>query len=190
MGSSIGFQTPTRQEWHLTSTHGLTLPSKRSLVLNKNNPLELKMKFVVALMMMTFMVYCTVAQDAQGINDVQEDGDDLQLETVDLDEEVRAGRAHNCRNCGQVLSKAYFCESKECQECIMDGKPGQCRPWMKCVNCGQVKNTDLFCDSDFCQKCPKDKTQCYIRHQFEGSKDIQIQNDYFFKGKKYVIAKV
>merc|ERR1712198_791321 len=40
MGSSIGFQTPTRQEWHLTSTHSLRLPSKRSLDKKKSSRVQ------------------------------------------------------------------------------------------------------------------------------------------------------
>merc|ERR1711872_386235 len=104
----------------------------------RKNPLELKMKFVVALMMMTFMVYCTMA--APGINDVQEDGEELQLETVDLDEEVRAG--FSCGNCGAVMGNPiYDCKGDGCQKCIKDMKPaGNCRCHIRCnTRLGQEK---------------------------------------------------
>merc|ERR1712198_254494 len=79
------------------------------------------MKFVVALLMMTFMVYCTVAQ---GINDVQEDGEDLQLETVDLDEEVRRA-GFDCNRCGySVKNRALFCESKDWRKQMDDAVQG------------------------------------------------------------------
>ena len=95
------------------------------------------MKFVVALMMMTFMVYCTVA--APSINHVQqEDGEELRLETVDLDEEVRAG--FSCGNCGAVMgSKPYACKGDGCQKCIMDMDPSV----VSCRICHKYCNTQL-----------------------------------------------
>merc|ERR1712198_374117 len=123
MGSSIGFQTPTRQEWHLTSTHSLRLPSKRSLDKKKSSRAQNEV--------------CRGSAD-----DDHEDGEDLQLETVDLDEEVRRARRFDCNRCGySVKNRALFCESKDCQECIMahikdSTKPiGECKWTMQCKEC-------------------------------------------------------
>merc|ERR1711951_197537 len=134
-----------------------TLLSLRSLDKDKN-PLELKMKFVVALMMMTFMAYCSMA--APDINDAQ-DGEELHLETVDLED--RAGSV-NCDDCGRVRGKKYLCASVGCQKCIRDAKlngyqklgKGPCRGWMRCDACGQTMDKRLFCKNRFCsKKCSK-----------------------------------
>merc|ERR1712136_45297 len=117
----------------------------------KKNPLELKMKFVVALMVMTMMVYCSTA--------MAEDPDNYGSLPQELDEvEERRARVR-CNECGTVApgNRAMACYSRGCQRCIRRRQPaGNCGRVQKCSYCGtrlQRRDKVFGCQSSFCQGC-------------------------------------
>merc|ERR1712198_84364 len=123
----------------------------------RKNPLELKMKFVVALMMMTMMVYCstTMAEDGPEYPDENSDYDG---NPFPQDDEDRAGFL--CRHCRYLkdgrFNGPYGCHTEGCQKCIEDGEPTANCQGLKCQYCGTEKKTQnkkFKCTSRFCRRC-------------------------------------
>merc|ERR1712198_30152 len=119
----------------------------------RKSPLELKMKFVVALMMMTMMVYCSTAMAEDP--DSYDNYGSLPQELDEVEERARV----RCNECGTVAPGNHdmACYSRGCQKCIRKRQPaGNCGRGMKCQYCGgrkQKRNSNFRCSSDFCQGC-------------------------------------
>merc|ERR1711973_378430 len=115
----------------------------------RKSPLELKMKFVVALMMMTMVVYCSTAMAEDP--DSYDNYGSLPQELDEVEERARV----RCNECGTVApgNRAMACYSRGCQGCIKRRQPaGNCGRGMKCQYCGgrkQKQNSNFVAAATF-----------------------------------------